>query len=317
MHQGQNINYTISAGITFIDDESMAVADIVRKAEQATMRAREKPGNTFAISHKQNQAEKDMDAGLASEINSAVKEERITPLYQSLVQISESGHPHYDELHYSILNLTDSEKNLIEPKQFLPLLEGTQAINALDRWMVRHCLVELSKHKRKINYKIGIFIALSGQSLEDKDLSDWISKIINRLKISDLGQSIILDVDATMFLAHIRTAKLQLNKLRIKIGCPLALRNIEDLEMLERCMQAGSFDFVSFSPEHNRKGKMEQPDIQKLAGRIRDFKAIPIASKIDSGLYLSLTANAGVDYVQGHFVQPPMEHIVSSEQVIV
>lgn len=47
----------------------------------------------------------------------------------------------------------------------------------------------------------------------------------------------------------------------------------------------------------------------------KEHNALTVAGKIESGDYLGMSASAGVDYVLGYFVQPPMENIVAAEIV--
>jgi len=60
---------------------------------------------------------------------------------------------------------------------------------------------------------------------------------------------------------------------------------------------------------------MDQNEILELVAKAKEHGALTVASKIDTGEYLGMAAGAGVDYVFGHFVQPPMENIVAAETV--
>ena len=56
--------------------------------------------------------------------------------------------------------------------------------------------------------------------------------------------------------------------------------------------------------------------LDQIKGIIREAKqhgALTIASKIGTGEYLTITANAGVDYVIGYFIQPQLERITLAE----
>jgi len=88
----------------------------------------------------------------------------------------------------------------------------------------------------------------------------------------------------------------------------------EDISVLESCLSQEKFDFVMFSPEHGKSGKMEQDQLGELILKAKEHKAMAVATKIGSGESLALCASAGTDYVMGYFVQPPMENIVGSEE---
>jgi len=95
----------------------------------------------------------------------------------------------------------------------------------------------------------------------------------------------------------------------------IALADVEGSSVLERCLNQEKFDFVMFSPEYGKSGKMEQKQVDELLRIAKGHEAMTVAIKIGSGDSLALCAIAGADYVMGYFVQPPMENIVGSEEV--
>ena len=160
-----------------------------------------------------------------------------------------------------------------------------------------------------------MLVPISAQSIHDKELTDRINKIIESLKIPELGKTLIFEITAKDFINMSALAKLQFNKLRIKLKSFIALSNVNDIDTLNKCVSHGKFDFVLFSPEHTEGEKMQIDQIQAIVNTSKQHKSMTVASRIDSGEYLALAATAGVDYVLGHFVQPPMEKIVSTEEV--
>ncbi len=251
------------------------------------------------------------------DVNDAFDEERITPLFQPLVLVSETGHKTFKELYLTTVTMMDADSNVLEPREFLPELEKKEALHKLDRCVSRRCLVELSGLNKDPTNNYAIFVSLSIQALKDKQFTDWIGKVIESLKIPDLGKYLVFTINARDFLENTRDAKLQSNKLRIKLKSGVALSHIEDVETLDKCLQTEKFDFVFFSPEHTAEGRMDAGLIEQITSKIKTKNAFSVASKIDSGEYLALSASYGVDYVLGHFVQPPMECIITTEEVVV
>ncbi|MEE9551957.1 MAG: EAL domain-containing protein, partial [Gammaproteobacteria bacterium] len=239
----------------------------------------------------------------------------VQPLFQVLVLVSDAAANAETELYQTRANLLDPDKNIIEAKEFIPVFEKTNTLKTFDRWMIRYCIGELAKLNENEDEKFAVFIALSEQSLNDKGLSDWINKLLEYVKMPKLGSALIFEINAENFLEQHRQAKIQINKLRVKLGASIALTDIQNIAMLEDCLQQEKFDFIMFSPEHIIDGKMEQEDIQAMAAKAKENNSLSIASKIDSGEYLAMAASVGVDYVLGHFVQPPMENIVASDSV--
>ncbi|MGH8120426.1 MAG: hypothetical protein ACRESK_07415, partial [Gammaproteobacteria bacterium] len=82
---------------------------------------------------------------------------------------------------------------------------------------------------------------------------------------------------------------------------------------LDRCVQLEKFNYIIFSPEFTAHGKMTADQIRGIINEARKHGARTVASKIGCGEYLTMSANAGVDYVIGYFIQPQLEHITVTE----
>lgn len=313
-HNGKPVNFNANIGLLYIGEENTDVSEILTKVENACRKAREIKGNSYVIEGGDEELLEE-DKQFSNEIISAIKENRIQPMFQSLVLVSGTPHKEFNEIYQTRVNIFDPDNNILEPKKFIPILEKTNSLKKLDRWNIRHCVSELASLKKKKDLKIGILIPLSLQSVNDKDLTDWIHRLIEYVKIPSIGKSLIFEIRANDFISSSRQAKLQFNKLRVKLNASIALTSVYDLQTLEKCLGQEKFDFVLFPPEHTGKEKMQMDDIQKIVDTAREHKAVTVANRIDTGEYLALSASAGTDYVLGHFVQPPMEKIVATEEV--
>ena len=313
-HNGKPVDFSVNIGILYADRDKPDISEILTMVENVCRKAREVEGNSYVIEGGEQELEEG-DKQLNKEIISAIKENRIQPMFQSLVLVSGTPHKDFNEIYQTRVNIFDTDNNILEPKKFIPILTKTNSLKKLDRWNIRHCVSELASLKKNKELKIGILIPLSIQSVNDKDLTDWIYRLIEYVKIPDIGKSLIFEIRANDFIATSRQAKLQFNKLRVKLKSLIALTSVYDQQTLEKCLTQEKFDFVLFPPEHTGKEKMQMEDIQKIVDMAKEHKAVTVASRVDSGEYLALSASAGTDYVLGHFVQPPMEKIIATEEV--
>ena len=231
------------------------------------------------VDEKQAEYEKE----LFNLVKAALKENRVRPLFQTLVLVSGTAEKAFKEIHQVRVNILDPENNIIEPKKFVPIMEKFESLTLLDRWIIRHCIQELTDLRKNNDLKLGIMIPVSSQSINDKGLTDWIHKMVEYVKIPDLGKSLIFEIKARDFLTFHRQAKLQFNKLRIKLGALIALTNINDVSTLDKCMNKEKFDFIIFSPEHAGENKMPVDQIQQMVNKAREHKAFTVASNRDRG----------------------------------
>jgi len=311
------VKFSVNIGAISIDEEKSDVMSILAKVEHACRKARATEGNSYILEGYAKQAVPEFDQELENQVTSALKENRLKLLFQSLILLSGTAHKDFKEIYQARASLIDANNNVIEPKKFLPVLEKTNSLKKLDRWVIRYCISELAKLVSGKGKNPGILVPISAHSIDDKDLTDWIHKLIEHVKLPELGKTLIIEVNVKDFLPNIRQAKLQFNKLRVKFNASIALIGVNELSVMKTCLQQEKFDFVIYSPEHTDNGKMQIDQIQGIINMAKEHKALTVASKIDSGEYLALSASAGSDYVLGHFVQPPMENIISTEEVVV
>ena len=316
-HNDSKVDFSVNIGVKCIDDDKVNVEKILSRVEYACRKAREISGNSYIIEGDVDEKQAEYEKELFNLVKAALKENRVRPLFQTLVLVSGTAEKTFREIHQVRVNILDPGNNIIEPKKFVPILEKFESLTRLDRWIIRHCVQALTDLRKNNGLKLGIMMPISSQSINDKDLTDWIHKMVEYVKIPDLGNSLIFEIKARDFLTFHRQAKLQFNKFRVKLGALIALTNINDVSILDKCMQKEKFDFIIFSPEHTGENKMPIDQIQKMVNKAREYKAFTVASRIDTGEYLALAASAGTDYVLGHFVQPPMEKIIPTEEVVV
>jgi EAL domain-containing protein (putative c-di-GMP-specific phosphodiesterase class I)/DNA-binding response OmpR family regulator len=311
----KKMDFCVNIGVVFIEVGEIDVNNILMKTEAACRISRDDKSNSYVIKTDAVSAEPEVDEQEQQKITSAIKEDRIKTLFQVLVLISDSTLTVGKELYQARSSLIDEDNNIIEAKDFLPIIQNTKLENTLDRWIIRYCISELAQLDTKNKGKFAVFIKLSAQSIHDMNLTDWVLKLIQYVKIPTLGSSLIFEIGAEDFMEFQQEAKLQINKLRVKIGSMIALADVEGSSVLERCLNQEKFDFVMFSPEYGKSGKMEQKQVDELLRIAKGHEAMTVAIKIGSGDSLALCAIAGADYVMGYFVQPPMENIVGSEEV--
>lgn len=314
-HDGKPVEFSFNTGLTIINEDNINLNLLLEKVEQACRQSRQERSNSFAINRYSEQVTPAIDDEIRNEILVAFNDENIQPLFQTLVNVSGNNSPVFSELYQVRSHLVGPDNNEFSAKKFIPILKQHDLLKRYDRWMIRYCIKALSEMQLSDDQKIGIFIPLSDYSFTDNKLTDWMDKALALAGSLELATSLIFEFNAGRFLEKARATKLQINKLRIKQGSAIALSGIEDPSTLEKCLSQEKFDFIIFSPEYAGENGMDHGTLQEIAALCQRYKTLSVASKISTGESLASSASAGIDYVLGHFVQPPMEKIIPTEQV--
>ena len=312
LHEGEKMNFSFNIGVICCNEDKMDISTLLAKVEDSCRRARMLKGNAYVI-YGDTESALAIDTELGKAVFNALKGGRIKSLFQALVVVSDVAQKDKRELYQARTVILDSNNKVIEPKEFLPVLKKTKTLSTLDRWIIRSSMEEVARLADKGDNKFGVLIPFSDALFDEKKLTAWIGTMAEHLKIPDPGKSMIFEITVSDFLNNRQLAKLQSVQLRDKLNISLALSNVPDTETLRGCLQLEKFNYVMFSPEYTAQGPMTLAQIQDIIREAKKHGALTVASKIGTGEYLTLSAQAGVDYVIGYFIQPQLEHITLAE----
>ena len=163
-----------SIGLSAISEETLSVQNIMSIIDAACYIAKNKGRNQVHISsgNDNETAKHQSEMQWVSEIQKALEENRFV-LYQQTILPSDPLSQ--ENQHFEILlRMRDSQDNIIPPGAFLPAAEHYGLMADLDRWVIRSTfkwLISQIKQHKKIDF---CSINLSGQSIGDKGLYQFI-----------------------------------------------------------------------------------------------------------------------------------------------
>ena len=312
LHEGIKLNFSVNIGVLCCNEDKMDLSTLLAKLEDTCRRARMIKGNAYVM-YGEPSSSLTIDTELGKAVYNALKGGHIKSLYQGMVVVSDIAQKDKRELYQARSVILDGSGKVIEPKEFLPVLKKTNTLKTLDHWIIRNSMEEVARLSGQGDSGFGVLIPFSEALFDETKLSDWIEHLAESLNISDPGNTMIFEITVTDFLNNSRLARLQLGQLRDKFDISLALSNVMDTATLDKCMHLEKFNYIIFSPEYSTDGAMSANQVRDIINESRKHGARTIASKIGTGEYLTLSANAGVDYVIGYFIQPQLEHITITE----
>jgi len=312
LHEGMQLNFSVNIGVLCCNEDKLDLSTLLAKVEDSCRRARMIKGNAYVM-YGDPASSMVIDTELGKAVFNALKGGHIKSLYQGLVVVSDVAQKDKRELYQARSIILDSQGKVIEPKEFLPVLKKTNTLKTLDHWIIRSSMDEVARLSGQSDHKFGVLIPFSEALFDETKLADWIENLAASLNISEPGDTMIFEITVTDFLNNSHLAKLQLGQLRDRFNISLAISNVPDTATLDKCMQLEKFDYVIFSPEYTADGKMSADQIRSIIKEAGKHGARTVASKIGTGEYLTMSANAGVDYVIGYFIQPQLEHITVTE----
>jgi EAL domain-containing protein (putative c-di-GMP-specific phosphodiesterase class I) len=194
----------------------------------------------------------------------------------------------------------------MHPAKFISAAERYQMMSAIDRWVIKNTLDQLSAADNTLEVNLARFsINVSAQSLADDDFLEFIETQISESGISP--DALCFEITETMVVRNLERAQRFIRRLR-KLGCRLALDDFGT----GYC----SFAYLKDLPVHYIKidgvfvrDILENPlsaaIISSMTAIAKVMRAQTVAEHVENDLIAQSMRNHGIDFVQGFAVGKP------------
>ncbi|MEH6355459.1 MAG: DUF1631 family protein [Marinobacter sp.] len=231
------------------------------------------------------------------------QQERLLLRYQKIIPL----HPETRRLtQYDVLTgIYDDDGKLVGGKDFIRLAERYDQIQALDRWVVGTMLDWLEHKADDLQHFGGIVINLSGHSLNDPALLEFIyEKLsereapIERLCFEITEASVVRDMAALA--GFVREMK--------ELGCCFCLGNMgngPDSFQALRSLPVDMLKIDSALTANLVNSQSDQAMLRSMVEMAHYLEREVIVTQVESCELLALLVQLGVDYAQGTAIEKP------------
>lgn len=293
-------------GYVLVKDRAAAAEDILNTAYRRCLG--HTPGSqgdaetptSLAARAKQQEGDGDVDAAIAYQIESALHHNRLKLVYQPIISLMGDSQEHYSVL----MRLLDENENLLEGKDFIGAAIRSGRIEEIDKWAIRTA-IQVIAEQRQAGHQLGLFINLSEDTFRNPSIVLWICDCLRECDVR--GNMLTFQFQEELVTNNLASISKLVETLK-RIKCRVAMNRFGDNPHPERLLQGLSLDFVLLKPEFAQgladdQGKQQQ--ILKLAALAREFNVKSIVTGVEDARALTVLWTAGIDYVQGNFLQRP------------
>ncbi len=310
LEDGRNLRTTLSIGCVCFAETARRPDELLALAAAENSKVSEKNGNDLSLYDPAQDASSSSTA-MMELLSSALAQNRFKLLFQSLVDVVSEGESFYEVY----LRLPINEGQTLEPEQFLPAaLQDRKERLALkiDRWVLLNACKRLKEHL-KLEPRTRILINLSGESLLDTSLPEWIGKLARAT--SQQPGTLILQFQEQDVLNYLNQASQMAVNLQ-QVGCEMSISrfglSIDPFSTLKKVQARyikldGSFTQDLASEDHIGV-------IKDLVSNLNALEKLVIVPYVESTATLSKLWTVGVRYLQGYFLGRPEEQLGTSER---
>ncbi|MEJ2611346.1 MAG: EAL domain-containing protein [Candidatus Thiodiazotropha sp.] len=326
VHKGKQYKVNGTIGIALIDQNSESASEILANADIACHIAKGEGRNRTHLFIPENDSKEsmDMDLGWHSRLHNALQNDSLVLQFQPIIPVDHippalrmaakgpihdkliSHIPEELQINEALLRLNDPVWGMVYPGAFLPTAERFNMMDKIDYWVIEAALNKLS-NLQQTGYKGMLTINLSGQTIANNELIEDIEALVVNSRVD--AQKVIFEITETSAVSNLISANELIARLNA-LGCRFALDDFGSGFSSFSQLKNLPVEFIKIDGLFVR-GVANDPSDRVIVQSINDIAHSlgkkTVAEYVENADILQFLFESGVDYVQGHFLSPPMD----------
>ena len=308
-----------SIGLVAIDSSELSETELLSRADLACFAAKDNGRGRVHIYRPDDRelASRHSDLLLAGGIKEALKENRFC-LYSQPIAALSAGNTAKTSLvveHHEILLRMRGKKNeLLAPGAFIPAAERFGLMNEVDRWVISNTFQALNRAMGS-ERSLHITINLSGQSLSDNSLAEFVKQQLTRYSINP--STVCFEITETAAISNFKQAQVFISVMK-NLGCAFALDDFGSGLSSFNYLKHFAVDYLKIDGSFVRD-IVDNPTDQVMVSSIHQIGQLlgikTIAEFVENDAIIEMLQTIGVDFVQGYGVGKPIEFSQCLQQI--
>ncbi len=296
---GRKFWVTPSIGIALFPDDADTPETLLRQADLAMYRAKERGRDTYEPSLPDLPARGADRPTLERDFRSALANDELTLHYQPIVDAA-SGRIRALE---ALPRWHHPTFGPIEPAEFVPLAEVTGLIHPMSAWVLRGACAQMAAWHRAGHYRIGVNVNLSGRQLQEPDLA---ARLEQALRESGLpARRLELEIAEADVMRHVDSAVEALHRVKA-LGVQVALDAFGVGPSSLRFLRRLPIDALKIHPSLLRELEDEDAIVRAVIALARGLKLRVVAEGVETEPQRRLLQAHGCTRLQGRLTGAPM-----------
>jgi diguanylate cyclase (GGDEF)-like protein/PAS domain S-box-containing protein len=299
-------NIGISIGLVEISHVSGKVQDVMSAADSACYIAKQEGRGQVHVYSARDEvlARERGDIEWLSELQAALHDDGFELAVQPIIAMAsgaDSG-PAVEVL----IRLPGVRRSSADTADFLQPAERYQLMRKIDRWVVNATLAALSGGEIKLPGRRSCAINISGQTLADEAFLGFVVDALDRSAI--MPSSICFEVTEGAILSNIQQAQRFIEVLH-GIGCEFSLDDFGSGLGSFSSLKHLPIDYLKIDGTYTQNLQSDRVNQEMVAAMIKLARTMHfrvVAEQVEHQEDFDWLREIGVDFMQGHFVEPPM-----------
>ncbi|MFC3852115.1 EAL domain-containing protein [Salinispirillum marinum] len=296
---GQTVQVELHGGISRITETTASDVEAITHAHEACMRAIKKHKD-LVVYRPGDQS--DAENSMVTKLRAALTKNQLIILFQPLVNLRVSSDENYEVL----VRLPNEHGDLIAPQEFLEAANVADLACHLDRWVFKKTVLELAKHRRERSSNTRAFVHLTAATIQDSTFLPWANKALREAKLP--GDAVVFQVSEQMAHNYLKALKAFSKGLNV-LHARLAIGRFGHPDKAELLLRHLHINFIKVDPLYVRDldNAENLAQLTNLISYIHQHEIASIVPHIENAQVMAGLWQAGVHYVQGHYLQQPID----------
>ena len=299
-------NIGVSIGLVEISHASGSLQDLMSAADSACYMAKQQgKGKVHIYSARDEAVARERgDIQWLRQLQTALHEDGFQLAVQPIIAMSgkaESG-PAVEVL----IRLNDGHGKSSETAEFLRPAERYQLMPQIDRWVINATLSAITSGEIKLPANRSCDINLSSQTLGDETFLGFVVETLDRSGVSP--SAICFEVTEAAILSNVQHAQRFIEVLH-GIGCEFSLDDFGSGLGSFSSLRHLPIDYLKIDGAYTRDLTTDFVNQEMVVAMIKLARTMQfriVAEQVEHQEDFDWLRDVGVDFVQGHFVEPPM-----------
>ncbi|MCC4307809.1 MAG: EAL domain-containing protein [Alcanivorax sp.] len=304
----RTVHITASLGVAFAREDARSSQDILTKALKCcnqAQRQNDEQGNAIKIHDPLDDVAAGSNEAVALSIRQALEKGSFRLRYQPLMSLRDDG----EQIFEVFVHMPQKQGDDLAAADFMPVAADQGMAGKVDRWVVLNAMRAAAAHEEKIT----LLVNLTGYSLGEPGLAEWLSKAMRAARLS--GEQVIFQFSEGDTVNYLKQAGAFAQAMR-KLGCGLSISrfggSLDPFKLFEH-IPATMVKFEgSFTQELGKTESRER--FAELIQQVQNSGRRTLVGFVESAAQMqTLWTLGGVDYLQGYYLQAPMDRLEVAE----
>ncbi|TBU87278.1 EAL domain-containing response regulator [Phytopseudomonas dryadis] len=297
---GRTAQTTLSIGVAGLNETTPKAQEVIDRAQRCADELDE--GNTLKLYDPADELAAAASRGnVVAMVQQALEQNSFRLLFQPIISLRGDDHEHYEVL----LRLLSPSGEEVPPGEFLGAAKEAGLGEKIDRWVILSSIKLLAEHRSK-GHATRLFVHLSSASLQDQTLLPWLSVALKAARLP--ADALVFQFSEPDAIAYLKQAKALTQGLK-DLHCHVALSQFGCALNPFNTLKHLPIDFVkvdgSFS--QNLSDAANQEALKTLLASLHGQAKLTIVPFVETASVLATLWQAGVNYIQGYYLQGPSQ----------